>query len=73
MIRAVDEVPIEKLREMMERGDAVKLLLEQLPFLKPVLDKAEVERVLGKQVQDGQEVESWARSSARWLRIRALR
>src|SRR4051812_19510791 len=47
ILEAVEQVPIEKLREMMERGDAVRQILAELPFVKAELAAAEVEKIVG--------------------------
>lgn len=57
VLQAVEEMPIEKLREMMERGDAVKRILAELPFVTGGLEAAEVAKVVGAPVPPGLEAE----------------
>jgi integrase len=52
VIQAVEEVPIEKLRQMMERGDALRQILAELPFVKTELGREEVARIVGEPVAD---------------------
>ena len=47
VMRAVEAVPIERLREMMERGEAVRMILAELPFVKAEVATDEVARVVG--------------------------
>jgi hypothetical protein len=52
VLGAVEEIPIEKLREMMVRGDAVRQILAELPFVKAQIAKEEIERIVGEPVED---------------------
>ncbi len=52
VLQAVEEMPIHKLRELMERGDAVKKILAELPFVKKEIAPEEVGRIVGEAVTD---------------------
>ncbi len=52
VLNAVEEIPIEKLREIMLRGDAVRKILAELPFVKTDVAREEVERIVGEPVAD---------------------
>jgi integrase len=55
VLQAVDEMPLHKLRELMERGDAVKRILAELPFVKADFAPEEVGRIVGESVADEDE------------------
>lgn len=58
MLDAVEEIPIEKLQEMMVRGNAVRQILAELPFVKAQIAKEEIERIVGEPIEnDTQAVE----------------
>ena len=55
VLAAVEQIPIDRLREMMERGDAVRKILAELPFVKAELAREEVAAVVGGDVADDAE------------------
>jgi hypothetical protein len=64
MLDAVEEIPIEKLREMMVRGDAVRQILAELPFVKAQIAKEEIERIVGEPIEN--DTHRPSRSLAGW-------
>jgi hypothetical protein len=62
MLDAMEEIPIEKLREMMVREDAVRQILAELNFVKAQLAKEEIERIVGEPIEnDTQAIEKLGR------------
>ena len=52
VLAAVDGIPIEKLREMLERGDAAQKILAALPFVKADVGPEEIAAVTGRSEAD---------------------
>jgi hypothetical protein len=62
ILNAVEETPIEKLREITARGDAVRQILAELPFVKQQIAKEEIERIIGEPIEnDTQAIEKLGR------------
>lgn len=51
IVKQIETVPVSALQEMIEKGQAARLLLKEMPFEKD-MDKDTVERILGFQVDD---------------------
>lgn len=58
ILDAVEEIPIEKLQEMMTRGNAVRQILAELPFVKQQIAREEIEKIVGEPIEsDAQAIE----------------